>query len=90
MIHKFTIATYKVPATVEGENVTEDTMDLQPEMITHTEDIEIDTEYENLTLKITQHTKNIAQYNERQLVYARKRNQTNTFILKKILKKNKS
>lgn len=89
MIHKFTIATYKIPATLKDGEVTEDTMDLQPDMITNTEDLEIDTEFENLTLKITEHTKTLARYNERQLVYAKNRGETNTFILKKILKKSK-
>lgn len=88
MIHELLITTYKVPIIRKDDGeIEEATQLLTDEMISGTPElIEIDTDKENLTLKLPEISKKIGAFNKRQYVFLQN-DTSKDYILKKILKR---
>ena len=88
MIHELLITTYKVPIIrKEDGEIEEATQLLTDEMVSGTPElIEIDTDKENLTLKLPEISKKIGAFNKRQYVFLQN-DTSKDYILKKILKR---
>lgn len=88
MIHELLITTYKVPIIrKEDGEIEEATQLLTYEMVSGTPElIEIDTDKENLTLKLPEISKKIGAFNKRQYVFLQN-DTSKDYILKKILKR---
>lgn len=68
-IVRLSIRTYKIPVTIEDGKIIQSTVDLTDDMISKTQNIEIDRTKENVSLKIPEYTKNVATYNSNQEKY---------------------
>jgi len=88
MIYELLITTYKVPIIRKDDGeIEEATQLLTDEMISGTPElIEIDTDKENLTLKLPEISKKIGAFNKRQYVFLQN-DTSKDYILKKILKR---
>lgn len=82
MKRKLKIKTYKVPINRVGEEIQEVQRFLTDEDLLETEEIEL----EDIRIELPERSQKVAQYNRRQLVYA-KHDTSTDYIKKKIITK---
>ena len=91
MIHKLKIVKYSIPIALEsnsdGEKVIKEEINTELWVEVETEDFEIDSEHQNVQLKIKEYADNVRKFNHRAEVMA-KTNNSQT-MHKKILTKQK-